>query len=89
MLGAALIAALVASLVGAWGISEVFGWTHTLIERPDRKTAKFYITYCLAHVLGAVVVILTLNLVNLAIEVEVIDALLLPIVLGSLLALEA
>ena len=89
MLGAALIAALVASLVGAWGISEVFEWTHTLIERPDRKTAKFYITYCLAHVLGAVVVILTLNLVNLAIEGEAIDALLLPIVLGSLLALEA
>ena len=27
VLGAALVAALVASLAGAWGISEVFGWT--------------------------------------------------------------
>ena len=69
--------------------SEVFGWTHTLNERPDRKTAKFYITYGLAHVLGAVVVLLSLNLANLVIDVEVMNALLLPIVLGFLLALEA
>jgi Mn2+/Fe2+ NRAMP family transporter len=89
VLGAALVAALVASLAAAWGISEVFGWTHTLNERPDRKTAKFYITYGLAHVLGAVVVLLSLNLVNLVIDVEVMNALLLPIVLGFLLALEA
>jgi Mn2+/Fe2+ NRAMP family transporter len=89
VLGAALVAALVASLAAAWGLSEVFGWTHTLNERPDRKTAKFYITYGLAHVLGAVVVLLSLNLVNLVIDVEVMNALLLPIVLGFLLALEA
>ena len=34
VLGAALVAALVASLAGAWGIAEVFGWAHTLNERP-------------------------------------------------------
>jgi Mn2+/Fe2+ NRAMP family transporter len=89
LLGAALVAALVASLAGAWGISEVFGWTHTLNERPDHKTAKFYITYCLAHVLGAAAVLLSWSLVNLVIDVEVMNALLLPIVLGLLLALEA
>jgi Mn2+/Fe2+ NRAMP family transporter len=89
VLGAALVAALVASLAGAWGISEVFGWTHTLNERPDRKTAKFYITYGLAHVLGAVIVLISLNLVKLVIDVEVMNALLLPIVLGFLLVLEA
>src|SRR5208337_4674183 len=50
VLGAALVAALVASLAGAWGLAEVFGWTHTLNERPDRATAKFYITYALAHI---------------------------------------
>ena len=53
VLGAALVAALVASLAGAWGIAEVFGWAHTLNERPDRNTAKFYLTYGFAHVLGA------------------------------------
>jgi Mn2+/Fe2+ NRAMP family transporter len=89
VLGAALVAALVASLAGAWGISEVFGWAHTLNERPDRKTAKFYFTYGFAHVIGAVIVLLSLHLVRLVIDVEVMNALLLPIVLGFLLLLEA
>jgi Mn2+/Fe2+ NRAMP family transporter len=89
VLGAALVAALVASLAGAWGISEVFGWAHTLNERPDRKMAKFYITYALAHVLGATIVLTSINLVRLVIDVEVMNALLLPIVVGFLLALEA
>jgi Mn2+/Fe2+ NRAMP family transporter len=89
MLGAALVAAIVASLAGAWGLSEVFGWRHTLNERPDRSTAKFYITYALAHVVGAALVLASVDLVNLAIDVEVMNALLLPIVLGLLLMLEA
>ena len=62
---------------------------HTLNERPDRNTAKFYITYCLAHVLGAVIVLCSLNLVRLVIDVEVMNALCLPIVLCFLLLLEA
>jgi Mn2+/Fe2+ NRAMP family transporter len=89
VLGAALVAGLVASLAGAWGISEVFGWTHSLNGLPCRKNAKFYIVYGLAHVVGAVVVLLSLDLVNLVVDVEVMNALLLPIVLGLLLALEA
>jgi Mn2+/Fe2+ NRAMP family transporter len=89
MLGAALVAAIVASLAGAWGLSEVFGWRHTLNERPNRATAKFYITYALAHIVGAALVLGSVNLVNLAVDVEVMNALLLPIVLGLLLALEA
>jgi len=89
MLGAALVAAIVASLAGAWGLSEVFGWRHTLNERPNRATAKFYLTYSLAHVVGAVLVLSSVDLVNLAVDVEVMNALLLPIVLGLLLALEA
>jgi Mn2+/Fe2+ NRAMP family transporter len=89
MLGAALVAAIVASLAGAWGLSEVFGWRHTLNERPNRATANFYLTYGLAHVVGAVLVLTSVDLVNLAVDVEVMNALLLPIVLGLLLALEA
>jgi len=89
MLGAALVAAIVASLAGAWGLSEVFGWRHTLNERPSRTTAKFYITYALAHVIGAALVLASVDLINLAVDVEVMNALLLPIVLGLLLALEA
>jgi len=88
MLGAALVAAIVASLAGAWGLSEVFGWRHTLNKRPDRSTAKFYSTYALAHIVGAALVLASVDLVNLAVDVEVMNALLLPIVLGLLLVLE-
>lgn len=89
MLGAALVAAIVASLAGAWGLAEVFKWRHTLNERPNRETAKFYLTYALAHIVGAILVLASVDLVNLALDVEVMNALLLPIVLGLLLALEA
>jgi Mn2+/Fe2+ NRAMP family transporter len=88
MLGAALVAAIVASLAGAWGLSEVFGWRHTLNQRPNRATAKFYTTYALAHLIGAALVLASVDLVNLAVDVEIMNALLLPIVLGLLLALE-
>ncbi|MFI5778938.1 NRAMP family divalent metal transporter [Nocardia sp. NPDC051570] len=89
MLGAALVAAIVSSLAGSWGLAEVFGWKHTLNERPSRETAKFYLTYALAHLIGAAVVLASLDLVDLAVDVEVMNALLLPLVLGLLLMLEA
>jgi Mn2+/Fe2+ NRAMP family transporter len=88
ILGGALVAALVVSLAGSWGIAEVLGWKHSLNERPNRANAKFYATYVLAHVLGAVIVLSSWNLVRLAVDVEVMNALLLPIVLGFLLLLE-
>ncbi|HTV12010.1 MAG TPA: divalent metal cation transporter, partial [Acidimicrobiales bacterium] len=43
----------------------------------------------LAHVLGGAIVLSGLNLVNVAVDVMVMNALLLPIVLGLLLVLEA
>jgi Mn2+/Fe2+ NRAMP family transporter len=89
MLGAALVAAIVSSLAAAWGLCEVFGWKHTLNERPSRRTAKFYLSYALVHILGAAIVLSSFNLVGLAVGVEVMNALLLPIVLGFLLGLEA
>ena len=90
MLGASLVAAIVASLAGAWGLAEVFGWKHSLNERPNRANAKFYLTYALAHIFGAILVLTSSgNLVSLSVDVEVMNALLLPIVLGFLLVLEA
>jgi Mn2+/Fe2+ NRAMP family transporter len=88
ILGGALVAALVVSLAGSWGISEVLGWRHSLNERINRKNAKFYLVYGLAHVVGAALVLASVNLISLAVDVEVMNALLLPIVLGFLLALE-
>jgi Mn2+/Fe2+ NRAMP family transporter len=88
VLGASLVAALVVSIAGSWGVAEVWGWKHSLNHRP-RQAGAFYAVYTLAHVGGAALVILHLgNLVNLNVDVEVMNAALLPVVLGFLLALE-
>jgi Mn2+/Fe2+ NRAMP family transporter len=88
ILGASLVAALVSSLAGAWGLAEIFGWKHSLNSRPSRQSAGFYLVYAFAHVAGAVLVLISVDLVSLAVDAEVMNALLLPIVLGFLLALE-
>lgn len=89
ILGGSLVAALVVALAGTWGITEVLGWDHSLNERLNKKNVGFYTMYALAHIIGAVLVLANVGLVSLAITVEVMNALLLPIVLGFLLVLEA
>jgi Mn2+/Fe2+ NRAMP family transporter len=89
ILGGALVSALVVSVAGAWGLAEVFGWRRSLNHKPSRDNAKFYLTYAAAHVAGAILVLASASLISLAIDVEVMNALLLPLVLGFLLALEA
>ena len=86
--GAAFVAALVVSVGAAWGLGEVFGWKHSL-NHPIREAKWFYGFYVMAHLLGATLVFSGLNLVSLTVDVEVMNAILLPIVLGFLLALEA
>lgn len=88
VLGAAFTAALVSSLAGAWGISEVFGWKHSLSD-PVPHAKHFYWIYSLAHIAGATLVLASINLVALTVDAEVMNAMLLPIVLGFLLLLEA
>jgi Mn2+/Fe2+ NRAMP family transporter len=88
VLGGALVAALVVSLAGSWGLAEVLGWRHSLNERVSRDNAKFFVTYSGVHILGAVLVLASVDLVSLAVDVEVMNSLLLPLVLGMLLALE-
>jgi NRAMP (natural resistance-associated macrophage protein)-like metal ion transporter len=87
MLGAATVAALVVSLAAAWGLSEVLGWRHSLDDSP-RRAAGFYTLAVTATLTGALLVLLTPNLVNLSVDIEVMNACLLPIVLGFLLVLE-
>jgi len=89
ILGGALVSALVVSVAGSWGLSEVFGWRHSLNERPNRETAKFYATYAMAHIAGALLVLFSVDLISLAVDVEILNALMLPLVLGFLLLLEA
>ena len=86
IVGAGMIAAIVATLAAAWGWGEVTGFRHSLEYRP-KDAPWFYGIYTLVLLAGAVAVIFIPNLVSLDIAVEVMNALLLPLVLGFLIAL--
>jgi Mn2+/Fe2+ NRAMP family transporter len=86
ILGAGMVAAIVASLAGAWGWGEVTGFRHSLEHHP-KDAPWFYGIYTAIIVAGAAAVITIPDLVSLDIGVEVMNALLLPMVLGFLVAL--
>lgn len=87
MSGAAMVATIVVSLTAAWGVGEVMGFRRSLEDHP-KKAPWFYAIYTLVLILGALLVASNIvNLVNLSVAVEVMNALLLPIVLGFLFLL--
>ncbi len=85
-IGAAMVAAIVVSLASAWGFGEVTGYRHSLEHHP-LEAPWFYGIYAAAVIGGAVLVDLVPDLVKLNIGVEVMNALMLPLVLGFLVAL--
>jgi NRAMP (natural resistance-associated macrophage protein)-like metal ion transporter len=86
VLGAGLVAAIVASLALAWGVGEVAGYRRSLELRP-LQARWFYGVYAACVVAGATLVAVWPNLVSLNVGVQVMNALLLPLVLGFLIAL--
>ena len=86
VLGAGLVAAIVASLALAWGVGEVAGYRRSLELRP-LQARWFYGVYAVCVVAGATLVALWPNLVSLNVAVQVMNAFLLPLVLGFLIAL--
>ncbi len=86
IVGAAMVASIVASLASAWGFGEVSGYRHSLEHHP-LEAPWFYGIYTVAVIGGAVVVGIAPDLVALNIGVEVMNALMLPIVLGFLVLL--
>ncbi len=87
MTGAALVASIVVSLTAAWGLGEVMGYKRSLEHKPA-EAPWFYCVYTLTLIIGGVIVATGfINLVKLSIAVEVMNALLLPIVLGFLYVL--
>jgi Mn2+/Fe2+ NRAMP family transporter len=86
VLGAGMVAAIVCSLGFAWGLGEVAGYRHTLAQHPLR-VHWFYGVYLLVVAGAAISVALWPNLVALNIGVQVMNALMLPAVLGVLVAL--
>ena len=85
-IGAGMVAAIVVSLASAWGFGEVTGYRHSLEHHP-LDAPWFYGIYALAVVGGAVIVDLVPDLVALNVGVEVMNALMLPLVLGFLVLL--
>jgi NRAMP (natural resistance-associated macrophage protein)-like metal ion transporter len=85
-IGAAMVAAIVVSLASAWGFGEVTGYRHSLEYHP-LDAPWFYGIYTLAVIGGAVTVGLVPDLVALNIAVEVMNARMLPLVLGFLVLL--
>ena len=86
VLGAGMVAAIVVSLALAWGLGEVAGYRRSLEQHP-LQARWFYGVYAVCVVGGAVLVAVWPNLVSLNVGVQVMNALLLPLVLGFLIAL--
>ena len=86
VLGAGLVAAIVTSLALAWGLGEVAGYRRSLEYRPS-QARWFYAVYAICIVGSAVAVGVAPNLVSLNVGVQVMNALMLPLVLGFLILL--
>jgi len=86
MLGASLVATIVVSLAAAWSIGELTGFKRSLQDHP-LEAPWFYGIYFLVIILGGILISSNIHLVNLNVAVEVMNALLLPIVIGFLFLL--
>ncbi len=88
VLGASLVAAIVASLALAWGVGEIAGLKRTLELKPF-AAGWFYGVYGLAVAGSAFAVWAVSDLVWLNISAQVLNAFLMPLVVGFLVALAA
>jgi len=86
--GAAMIAAIVSSLALAWGLGEVAGYRRSLEYRPF-EARWFYGAYAACVVGAAITVFAAPDLVWLNIAAQVLNAFLLPLVIGFLIVLAA
>jgi Mn2+/Fe2+ NRAMP family transporter len=81
--GGALVATIVVCLSAAWAFGEISGARHSLADHPV-EAPRFYAAFALLLLVGGVLVASGVNLVKLAIATGVINAVLLPVVLGFL-----
>src|SRR5262245_51001779 len=81
--GSAVVATIVVTLTAARTLSEVLGVKHSLEHEPQ-EAPWFYGIYTVTLIAGALLIVSGVNLVSLSVGVQVMNALLLPIVLGFL-----
>jgi Mn2+/Fe2+ NRAMP family transporter len=86
MAGASLVATIVVTLTAARAVAETLNMPNTLDNAP-REAPWFYGAYAAALILGAAIVSANVDLVALSVAVQVMNALLLPIVVGFLFLL--
>ena len=86
VLGAGMVATIVVSLAFAWGLGEVAGYRQSLEMHP-LEAHWFYGVYAFCVVTGALIVAVWPNLVALNVAVPVMNAFMLPLGLGFLIAL--
>ena len=84
--GAALVATVVVCLTAAWGLGEVAGYKRSLEHHP-REAPWFYGVFSVILLAGGALVTSGADLVKLSVAVQVMNALLLPLVLGFLFLL--
>lgn len=89
LFGGAIVAAIVVALAGTWGMTEVLNWRHSLNEKLSKHNYGFYGMYAAVLIIPAAMVLFMDNMVEVAVSIEVMNALMIPIVLGFLLLLEA
>lgn len=81
--GCALVATIVVCLSAAWAVGEATGARHSLEKHPA-DAPFFYASFAAMLVLAGAMVCSGLNLIRLSIATGVVNALLLPVVLGFL-----
>ena len=86
MLGASLVPAIVVTLTAARAVAEVIGVKHNL-DQPVREAPWFYGAYALALLFAAIVVSSGVDIIAVSVGVQIMNALLLPIVLTFLFLL--
>jgi Mn2+/Fe2+ NRAMP family transporter len=88
VVGAALVAAIVCSLAFAWGLGEIAGMTRAR-EHETLRRRWFVLLYTGCVIGGAILVLLVPDLIWLTIWAQVVNALLMPLVVGLLVVLAA
>ena len=83
MTGAAVVATIVVCLSAAWALGEMRGTRHSLEQHP-LQAPWFYGAFALLLLAAALTVVFSHSLVRLSIATAVLNAVLLPLVLGFL-----
>ncbi len=88
VVGAAMAAAIVSSLACAWGLGEIVGLKRSL-EHPARNRIAYVLIYAAWVIASAVLVLFVRDLVWLSVAMQVLNALLLPVIAVFLIVIAA